>query len=460
MPESEQSPRALFGSTTEAANKDSARPYTGSARPFRNLMEVAEKLTQAAPLLLDQRKITYDHVSGLSIYWEDGDYAEMEENAKKIHQVFWETYSYDIALFPLLKKFQDPEADLIGRLMRIRSDLDPKAKNLVIVYYCGHGLYEHGKLLWQPKKTSIRSANWKSVQQLLPEANCDWLFVFDCCYATRMIVDQQKWKRRCEILGSTNPLDEAPADISRSFTSFLCSELSHWGPVGGITVQELYWNLTSTTKMERYRLEKMPGHRNHSFKAYPSFGISIVPRPTSRPMDASAETSGITTSPQALRSVDQLKSTSSSLMLIAAHLSDTAGIMDTAQWRNMIQVSPQAIARLDFIPVLQSDFAKLHANLVLGEVELNGVFEGSCIAIITMPIWLWDCVEYIAAFQAIAVVQSRNLLQFTAEKATPRLALPSVDKKSLTPPCSSFSSWGEGNQFYYRLGTAIKTTIR
>jgi hypothetical protein len=435
MSESERSSTDGVSGTTRAAKGNSANSSKEASHAFANVSELAEELTRAAPELLDQRATTYDHVTGLSIYWQDGDYFEMKENAEKIHQVLRGTYDYCVDLFPLLKVYEDPEAKLSEKLMSIRGDLDPKAKNLVILYYCGHGLYKDGKLLWQPKKRSIRSVDWGSVQTLLPNAYCDWLFVLDCCYALRMIIDGQGWKRRCEILGSTMPQDEANADINRSFTTFLCAELSDWGALGGVTVQELYWNLTNAKKMDEFRLDKAPGHRKHSFREQP-FGISVVPKPTSLAKDASTESNGTARSSQAFRSAEQITSTSSTMMLIVAHLSDAAAasLMDIKHWQNMIQVSPQAIQRLDFVPASQTCLAKSTIDGVLRNVKVEGLYEGSCVAIITMPIWLWDCVQYSDAFHAIAVVQSRNLLRSTAKNLE---TFPSVDK------CPSFSKWGK-----------------
>ena len=67
MPKSEGGLTATVGSTTKIANEDPDPSSIGLARAFRNFSELAEKLTQTAPYMLNQRIITYGYVLGLSI---------------------------------------------------------------------------------------------------------------------------------------------------------------------------------------------------------------------------------------------------------------------------------------------------------------------------------------------------------------------------------------------------------
>lgn len=105
--------------------------------------------------------------------------------------------------------------------------------------YCGHALYGNwGELLWQPDGLlPSRFVDWGEVQRSLPQADCDWLFILNCYYATEMIIKGQDWARRCEVVMACNALDDICAGVSQSYTSLLCSKLERDAKNGGVSCQ-------------------------------------------------------------------------------------------------------------------------------------------------------------------------------------------------------------------------------
>lgn len=379
---------------------------------LRNLRELAEKLTEAAPRLLDQRRAEYDHVSVLAISWEAGEFQEMKRNAERITEIFATCYHYEVELFNIPESISDPEAELSDKLIQARRKLSKSdEQNLFIVYYCGHGvLGDEGQRLWQPKAKSSVSLDWSNAQVSLRGADCDVLFIFDCCFATGMVADKQRWRRRCEILGATNALDKARAEDHLSFTSMLYSELQAYGSQKGVAVDELHWNMTNQTKMEQHRLKKVPSYRRHyDMKTYP-YGIFLRPMDKEHADENIAEDDTIRLLRFYNRS-ERLKSQTNAVMLIAANLTDTAERLNYIEWQSWVKVSPAAISSLQFRGTYGPLFPEPEANDLLAEVKLDAVYAGSCIAILRIPIWLWDCLEPSDSYAEIAVLRSDNLIR-------------------------------------------------
>jgi hypothetical protein len=62
-------------------------------------------------------------------------------------------------------------------------------------------------------KDAARAVDWNKLQSQLEESDFDILFLFDCCYAMSMPNEKLKWRRRCEIVGSSGPRERAGGDL-------------------------------------------------------------------------------------------------------------------------------------------------------------------------------------------------------------------------------------------------------
>ena len=121
--------------------------------------------------------------------------------------------------------------------------------------------------------------NWEEVQRSLPYADSDWLFNLNCCHATGMVIKGQGLARRCEIIVAR---DDVCTGVNQSYTSLLCSKLILGAKHGGISVLNLYLNLSNPAMMEEHSLEIIPGHQIHSGARAYSSPIRLVPRPNVR----------------------------------------------------------------------------------------------------------------------------------------------------------------------------------
>lgn len=225
---------------------------------------------ESASAPVSQRGTTYDTVTVLTIYWEEDEGEGANANAEQVERVFKNSYNYGAVSFPFLKKHKNPKAELLSKLTDMIGNLDKKKQNLLIINYCGHALSGNwGELYWQPNGTlPSQFLNWEEVQRSLPHANCDWLFILNCCHATGMIIKGQDWARRCEIIMAR---DDVCTGVNQFYTSLLCSEFILGAKHGGISVSKLYLNLSNPAMMEEHSLETIPGHQIHSkVRAYAS----------------------------------------------------------------------------------------------------------------------------------------------------------------------------------------------
>jgi hypothetical protein len=330
----------------------------------KNVFELAENLNAVEQRILDNRTTQYNTVKCISIYWEDGDYTDMKMNADAMHDVLQQDYGFSEAeLYPIQKKDKSPHRELQNKLNNLVKYFDEDDNNLVIVYYCGHGLFDNeGALLWKPKLKTKRSLNWNFVRLGLGGTECDWLFILDCCYAGRMVVKGavvEPWKRSCEVLGSVTALDEANADVNRSYTSRLCKLLREKAAEGGTRVDDLHYTISDPDTVGDH-LDRVP---HHLLVAGPH-SIFLKPRPV-------VETEGIApangTTPT--RNVNHYLN-HSMIMVVAYQLDDliTEQLLDQTSWETMLAKAPREVSRADCIPMSQAkyeEFRRLFASQTL-----------------------------------------------------------------------------------------------
>ena len=185
---------------------------------------------------------------------------------------------------------------------------------------------------------------------------CDFLFIFDYYHASAMILDQQNWRRRCEVLAATGAWNRARADDHLSFTSFLCSELGDQRHRNGIAARDLYSKLTGTEKLKKHCLRKVPCPRTYSdSKAYP-YGIFVRPKleKICTSSTASCNTDKVSSPLGCLKS---LKSITNAIMLIAANLTHDAATEppNEAHWHEWIKMSPEGVSSLEFLKMPEHD---------------------------------------------------------------------------------------------------------
>jgi hypothetical protein len=294
---------------------------------------------------------------------------------------------------------------------------DKKRQNLFIIYYGGHGVQNNdGKCFWTPNEKVPKGSpivECARFQNYLAKADCDILFLFDCCFATAMIHEGHQWKRRCEILGAAGPVNKAGGKAAESFTAALTTELRQLKS-NGISVLQLYANVTSKEKIAHYKLKTTPAYRK--FWIAPDlaniFLGPVKPKDSSLSSDQPGQGAMVT--------ADNLSTGGSSVTLRDLSTSTEARILFSLKFRNPAE-KPVAKEILQWLENKPHD-AQIEVA-VYRELAFHGLFESdSGLALMSMPIWLWASLPPNTAFQYVGVVRSDNLLsleQFQAPKPVP-----------------------------------------
>ncbi len=390
-------------------------------RRLQTLQELGRELTQAAPRILYERRTDYHSVKVLSVFWELGEYPEMEENARSMLTIFREAYNFDSELVPLSSEQGD--VSLLAKLGQAMLQLSKAhEQNLLIFYYCGHGVWDsNGKTWLKPHMDATVALEWDRFQSILQLCDCDLLLLFDCCHATAMIKERMKWKRRCEIFGATNPFDEALADTDKSFTVALRSELGKFSKTG-ISVDRLRWLLTNKDTVKGYRMERQPDYRLHSdSERYPS-SIYLQPYHELVP-DSSSDTGGTLQ-----RSLDALNAMTDAVMLFAVKLDSTTGPPRLMEWKNMIKAAPHDVSSVEASAITIDQYRAL-----LPLAQVHGVFAGSSVLIMSLPIWFWDHLAPNPSYKEIGIIRSDNLWMAESQGSEVMLAMEKTPRRSMRP---------------------------
>lgn len=60
----------------------------------------------------------------------------------------------------------------------------------------------------------------------------------------------------------------------------------------------------------------------------------------------------------------------------------------------MISIAPEQIRDLDLTPYSEAECAALQVNMALQEVGFDAVYGGSTVTVLTVPLWLYDCINF------------------------------------------------------------------
>ncbi|KAK5050808.1 hypothetical protein LTR84_003367 [Exophiala bonariae] len=363
-----------------------------------SIRDVARRCTAATPRVLENRKPMYHH------------------NAEAIGAVFRDVYNFEV-LDPLELPDRNANSKLgtkLNQLVGNSSQVDEE--NLLIIYYCGHAEWLAGAiddLVWKPRQNAKVQISWNRKQQDLLDAECDLLFILDCCYSGRMVKGRQPWKRRCEVLSATDSLQKARAEKHLSFTTALCANLNE-----GTYVEDLGLALAISSIIDEFKLETVPHYHKHTDRDKYPFGIYL------RPRDVAMQKSKVTLGNFALASTDsqvrRLRDVtwkSDAIVVIACHVKKAPKHGEALSWENMVRVCSEFVTAMRF-----EAFSKAESDALLNEAQsavsyarLASLFRGSALLILSMPMWLWYKVEPSSSFQKLAVVRTHNLLQLSSE---------------------------------------------
>lgn len=384
-----------------------------------SLFDFVNDLNKASENILKLERI-YDRVAALVTYWADdlSDRKHLSKHGSSLWELFKKTYMFEAGESPFElpgNRELPPYRNLNKRIDDILFEggiSSEKNHNLFILYYGGHATAEFGgDSLWMPKVKSSMSIDWHSIQNLLKGANCDILFLFDCCYGGAMINPKHRWRKRCELLTSCPPSSDASGIEEESFTwALVCEMKRELMKHKRCDVYMLHNNLNSKRSRDEHSLTRDPTYLSYSRRS----GVSISLQPLQDFANGSQ--------PQPLKP-DELLSLSEARVLFKISFSNPEHLPVLEEWKDFLRHRPSNITQ---IKALAYDSRQLSAyrELVRKVTSLHGLFEThSNVAIMSIPVWLWDLLPRHPLIEYISIVRSQNLTQgfpemFTGEDKT------------------------------------------
>lgn len=384
-----------------------------------SLFDFVTDLNRASENILKLERI-YDRVAALVTYWADDltDRQHLKKHGSSLWELFKNTYMFEAGESPFElpgnRKLQ-PNRNLNKKIDDIVFEggiSSEESHNLFILYYGGHATAEFGgDSLWMPKIKSSMSIDWHSIQNLLKEANCDILFLFDCCYGGAMINPKHKWRKRCDLLTSCPPSSDASGIEQESFTwALVCEMEREIVKHKRCDVYMLHNNLNSKRSRDEHSLTRDPTYLSYSRRG----GVSI----SLQPLQNSADGSEL----QPLKP-EELLTLSEARVLFKISFSNPDHSPVLEEWKDFLRNRPSNIAQMKAL-AYDSRRPSTYPELVRAVTSLHGLFEThSNVAIMSIPVWLWDLLPRHPLIEYITIIRSQNLKQglpemFTGEDKT------------------------------------------
>ena len=165
----------------------------------------------------------YTSVHALLLGWKDDDLGT-EKEINDLNSLFQNTYYYQTEKY--LIPSQDPATNLADKLMDFKKSYD-SSRNLLLVYYGGHGFLERhdnrpSRSIWSSRKTKGVKLVWSDLQWILESAHSDVVFILDCCYAATA----SRSAGSKEGLWASNSEVTTPGVYDNSFTQNLIAEMT------------------------------------------------------------------------------------------------------------------------------------------------------------------------------------------------------------------------------------------
>ncbi|KAH8653728.1 hypothetical protein BX600DRAFT_471548 [Xylariales sp. PMI_506] len=410
-----------------------------TARHMASLGTFVESLNKAAKNILHVSR-AYNRVAGVVTYWspEVSDRGYLKQHGTELWKVFNNDYGFEVGKSPFELPNTPADRPQNNLLSMIQSVVftggisSATENNLFILYYGGHAT-EDG--WWQPKVKSRTRLRWDLIQSVLAEADCDILFIFDCCYGGDMVDSENTWRRRCELLCSTPPGEEASGIEQQSFTRALVQKLKEERKYhNGCEVITLHSILNDIDTRDTFNLTRDPWFMPYS---KPGTQISLQP--------AKDKASGLDPLTPA-----RLRSLSDARVLLKVSFSNPADNPLIKEWERFVRNRPGNILKMKFFVLPKTDTKLLSGKqkapdvkereinkIIQEETKMIAAFEArSNAAIMSIPLWLWDLLDPHPAIEFITVVRSNNLIADMLKPKSSRGDSFPIDESDPKPPAS------------------------
>ncbi|KAJ5552384.1 hypothetical protein N7494_001762 [Penicillium frequentans] len=374
-----------------AVDTDAEPPAYDHIPDYKTLEQDLSRAAQKALANLKKGR-KYDKALVLAIYWHKDltDRPHIASDAEKLLKVFHSKFGYQTNRHVL--ESEDTYKALNRRLVNLEDQLGSKTEeNLLILYYGGHGGFDNDDSkarLWLPNlHDAARTIDWNKLQSQLEEADFDILFLFDCCYAMSMPNRKLKWRKRCEVVGSSGPREKAGGRPDTSFTAAVIELL-----------EDDYEKVHETNAWRIGTIMKARDHKR-ALKSTPDYealseGYVTIPLV---PMDGNLVSSDSSSSGSSRTHQDMLTFSDARIIFSLAMTNVPAG----RDFQRMLEFMPPEVKGID-VKVVPSQ--KILDSL--------GIFRGnSALAFLSVPVWFWCAMYPNSVYNCIGLIRSKNLLE-------------------------------------------------
>ncbi|KAK1761232.1 hypothetical protein QBC47DRAFT_369427 [Echria macrotheca] len=377
---------------------------------LQDLKEFASRLNAAASTSLANKDV-YSKVVSLVTCWSphirQNDRPHIAAEARSLHNIFNDEYNFSAHFLELTD--DDPKGEFRDAFWDAVKEARPNPKkpdeaSLFIFYYGGHADAPQGwsgKQWFSPSRdaTLDDSVSWDGNAQDLVAYTCDFIFIFDCCYAGAMFNPQWNFRRKCEVLASSSPNMKTAGTKENSFTRTLVSilekapkEKAPWDLV------QVHQKLADAESMGLRRLDQDPMHYFYSRPTKPSILLHKV-----RDMTAAD-----------VRELEVMRPTygdgiSNARILFKVTFEDHQHKPILREWEQAIRHLP--LDKVKHLQVAADAGRDMPVKDPLKMLRMYCCFETrSSTAIMSMPLWLWAYLEPDPAYEAITIIRSEDKL--------------------------------------------------
>lgn len=186
----------------------------------------------------------YDNVHVLLLNWEE-DLLGVSVEIAELRDVFRNTYHYDTEEWHIPSNRS--HNSLVKRITEFLEACEDR-KNLLIVYYAGHGrLNDDRQLVGACHATpSSPTMKWLGIQNMLEQAESDVLILLDCCAGASSA--SEAGVGVTEVIAACGLETWAPGVSEHSFTRSLIDELQYWCGNNSNSVAMLHMRILATMK--------------------------------------------------------------------------------------------------------------------------------------------------------------------------------------------------------------------
>ncbi|CAG8962190.1 hypothetical protein HYFRA_00005241 [Hymenoscyphus fraxineus] len=194
-----------------------------------------------------KKRIEYNHVTVLAIYWQECSSAGYKDEAAKLGTLM-KTFNFHFEYFEIPSS--DSQFALCVRLMELLA-ANRQDNTLLIIHYGGHGWIDDShdnQSVWAAESHhTAANLRWSDLQRELKKHTSEVLVLLDCCFASQAARGSKSpIPNNVELFAACGMSAKTLAPGPHSFTSLLIQEISESiGSDGSTKVSELHKSMAS-----------------------------------------------------------------------------------------------------------------------------------------------------------------------------------------------------------------------